>query len=215
MSKSAAAAYLAALAALPPAAHGPRVDVAYEGVTHRAQVPIVETGLTNVAASVLRFAAGPLRARATRELRVLEGLTGAFRAGTATLVIANAGGGKSTLLELVAARRAASEGRVLWNGLAPGAGAARPPKVAAVAPQVDVHEPLLTVRETLEFAAACCVATHGAAEASEAERALRARLVDHVIDTLGLRECEGVIVGDAQARGISGGQKKRVTLGEA
>jgi hypothetical protein len=73
--------------------------------------------------------------------------------------------------------------------------------VAAVAPQVDVHEPLLTVRETLEFAAACCVATHGAAEASEAERALRARLVDHVIDTLGLRECEGVIVGDAQARG--------------
>lgn len=215
MSKSAAAAYLAALAALPPAAHGPRVDVAYEGVTHRAQVPIVETGLTNVAASVLRFAAGPLRARATRELRVLEGLTGAFRAGTATLVIANAGGGKSTLLELVAARRAASEGRVLWNGLAPGAGAARPPKVAAVAPQVDVHEPLLTVRETLEFAAACCVATHGAAEASEAERALRARLVNHVIDTLGLRECEGVIVGDAQARGISGGQKKRVTLGEA
>ncbi len=135
------------------------------------------------------FAAGPLHARATRELRVLEGLTGALRAGTATLIIANAGGGKLTLLELVAARRAASEGRVLWNGLAPGAGAARPPKVAAVAPQVDVHEPLLTVCETLEFAAACCVATHGAAEASEAERALRARLVDHVIDTLGLREC--------------------------
>ena len=215
MSKSAAAAYIAALAALPAAAHGPRVDVSYEAVSHSEQVPIVETGLTNVAASVLRFAAGPLRARATRELRVLEGLSGAFRAGSATLVVGNAGAGKSTLLELVAGRRQATAGRVLWNGLAPGAGAARPAKVAAVAPQVDVHEPLLTVRETFEFAAACCIATPGAAEASEAERALRAHLVDHVIDTLGLRECEGVIVGNDQARGISGGQKKRVTLGEA
>ena len=214
MSRTAASAYLTALRALPAEAHGPRVDVAYEALALAEQVPVVETGLTNVAASVLRFASGPLRAPATRELRVLEGLSGAFRAGTATLVIGNAGSGKSSLLALLAARRAPTSGRVLWNGRAPAASAVQPGKVAAVAPQVDVHEPLLTVRETFDFAAAAALAPLGAA-ASEAERALRARLVDHVIDTLGLRECESVVVGDAMTRGISGGQRKRVTIGEA
>ena len=216
-SSRAAAAYLAALRALPPTAHGPRVDVTYEELSHTESVPIVDTGLTNVAASVLHFVSGPLRRSATRELRVLEGLSGAFRAGTATLVIGNAGAGKTTLLDLVAARREprAECGRLLWNGKAPGAGEARPAKVAALAPQVDVHEPLLTVRETFEFAAACCLAPQSASASGEAELALRARVVDHVIDTLGLRECEAVLIGDAMTRGISGGQRKRVTLGEA
>jgi energy-coupling factor transporter ATP-binding protein EcfA2 len=39
--------------------------------------------------------------------------------------------------------------------------------------------------------------------------------VDAVIDTLELRECEGVILGDELKRGVSGGQKKRVTVAEA
>ena len=125
MSRTAASAYLTALRALPAEAHGPRVDVAYEALALAEQVPVVETGLTNVAASVLRFASGPLRAPATRELRVLEGLSGAFRAGTATLVIGNAGSGKSSLLALLAARRAPTSGRVLWNGRAPAASAAQ------------------------------------------------------------------------------------------
>jgi ABC-type multidrug transport system ATPase subunit len=53
------------------------------------------------------------------------------------------------------------------------------------------------------------------AAASDEEKALRAKLVDLVIDTLGLRECEAVAIGDDMTRGVSGGQKKRVTIGEA
>jgi len=33
-----------------------------------------------------------------------------------------------------------------------------------------------------------------------------------MINVLGLKECENVIVGNELIRGISGGQKKRVTL---
>ncbi len=38
--------------------------------------------------------------------------------------------------------------------------------------------------------------------------------VQNVITMLGLRECKDVYVGDAVVRGISGGQKRRVTAGE-
>jgi ABC-type Mn2+/Zn2+ transport system ATPase subunit len=35
-----------------------------------------------------------------------------------------------------------------------------------------------------------------------------------MITGLGLSECQNTMVGDGQLRGISGGQKRRVTLGE-
>jgi hypothetical protein len=77
--------------------------------------------------------------------------------------------------------------------------------VAALAPQVDVHEPLLTVRETLDFAAACCLARG---------HPLAATLPALLIDALGLAECADVKLGSEQVRGVSGGQKMRVTLAE-
>ena len=210
-----AAAYLAALRALPPASHGPRIDVSFSDLRLTLTVPVQDTGVTNVAAAALRFATSPFTSPPTRPLPALCGLSGTLRAGTSTLILGNAGGGKTLLLRRLAARDPlrAGEGTVLWNGAAPpGSGAAR--KLAAFAPQIDIHEPLLTVRETLTFAAASCLAPLPS-EASAEEAALRAALVDHVIDTLELRECEHVILGDAMKRGVSGGQKKRVTLGEA
>ena len=41
------------------------------------------------------------------------------------------------------------------------------------------------------------------------------RTPDEIVDLLGLRECANTIVGSNQIRGVSGGQKKRVTIGEA
>jgi ABC-type multidrug transport system ATPase subunit len=46
-------------------------------------------------------------------------------------------------------------------------------------------------------------------------RAEWASRVDSIIEVLGLHECQGTLIGNAQIRGISGGQKKRVTIGEA
>ena len=41
------------------------------------------------------------------------------------------------------------------------------------------------------------------------------RTAEEAVDLLGLRECCTTIVGSAAVRGVSGGQKKRVTTGEA
>lgn len=198
--------------------HNIATQITYENLSHRITVPIADTGITNIARATVDLVAGPFRSKASKykALDVLTGMTGRIRPGTATLVIGNPGGGKSTLLNFLAGRDKPSVGSVRWNGEVPGEGkdSANAGKIAAVAPQLDVHEPLLFVRETFQFAADSALAPLPA-DASPAEKELRSKIVDHVIDTLGLRECENVIVGDELRRGVSGGQKKRVTIGEA
>ena len=61
----------------------------------------------------------------------------------------------------------------------------------------------MTVRETLQFAQSCLV-----------DQAPDATRVDRIIELLGLTECADTIVGNHQIRGISGGQKKRLSLAE-
>lgn len=73
--------------------------------------------------------------------------------------------------------------------------------------------PLLTVRETFQFALDNSVADPSLLHNEELKK-LHADKVEFMLDLLGLKECAETIVGNALLRGISGGQKKRVTLGE-
>ena len=192
--------------------HGPAVDVVVAELSCSLQVPVKTTGLTNLGEAVLRVAQFPFASTPKQPLALLSTVSCSFPAGTATLIIGNSGSGKTTLLNFVAGRLpkgpagSSVSGQVLWNGAPPSACGAAVEKVAALAPQVDVHEPLLTVQETLDFAVGCCASPL---------LPLRSELANLVIDTLGLRECADVKLGNEQVRGVSGGQMKRVTLGEA
>ena len=77
--------------------------------------------------------------------------------------------------------------------------------------QKDVHMALLTVRETFQFAldnaVSCEYGDVGAAAAS-------ARRVETMLKLLDLEECADTSVGSDLVRGISGGQRKRVSIGE-
>ncbi|KAL3672681.1 hypothetical protein V7S43_001975 [Phytophthora oleae] len=104
----------------------------------------------------------------------------------------------------------------------------RLPQFVAYVNQRDKHFPMLTVKETLEFAHKFCGNTlpkdnqeqlsHGSAqenqEVLEATKALFAHYPDVILQQLGLKNCQDTIVGDTMTRGISGGERKRVTTGE-
>lgn len=72
--------------------------------------------------------------------------------------------------------------------------------------QDNVHIGLLTVRQSLYFAAQLRLPEHWAIEKKE-------KRVDRILDMLGLSAVANTIVGNHEIRGISGGQLKRLSIG--
>lgn len=79
--------------------------------------------------------------------------------------------------------------------------------------QWDDHLPHLTVRETFEFALNN-MAVDPSLLPTEKLREQHANRVQKIIEALNLEECSETIVGNALVRGISGGQRRRTTVGE-
>jgi ABC-type multidrug transport system ATPase subunit len=91
--------------------------------------------------------------------------------------------------------------------------------------QLDLHAPRLTVQETFDFAYQCKSAGKTLREADELlktdeERRIVAKAdADHLrvqigLIGLGLQGVKDTYVGDTNVRGVSGGQRRRVTVGE-
>jgi ABC-type multidrug transport system ATPase subunit len=85
--------------------------------------------------------------------------------------------------------------------------------------QLDNHAPFLTVRETFEFAFQCRTggkhAHFGCDGSSTAINLDKENFTENMtIEGLDLAQCADTFVGDANIRGVSGGQRRRVTIGE-
>ena len=137
---------------------------------------------------------------------LLRGVTGRLAAARLTAIMGPSGAGKTTLLAALAgrARRGRRSGRVLINGVPDRLERYR--RVAGVVPQDDIVYPDLTVHEALTFAARFRLPAGTGAAGREA-------VVRRVLRVLGLREIADELIGDPETRGISGGQKKRVSIG--
>ncbi|OWZ15160.1 ABC transporter, partial [Phytophthora megakarya] len=165
--------------------------------------------------------------------QVLKNVTGAFTPGSMTLLLGRSGAGKSVFLKLLSGRMDVTKGKILagqvsYNGLSREELKLQLPQCVSYVSQQDTHLPVLTVKETLDFAFECCAInpnakTAGAvykSPASEYPLTLPTAFLggeqDPVTVTreLGLTRCQGTIVGDERIRGVSGGEKKRVTTGE-
>lgn len=82
-------------------------------------------------------------------------------------------------------------------------------QLCAFVEQGDVHFPMLTVRETFQFALDNSNADSALLGTPEF-CAMQAKKVELMLELLGLKECADTVVGDTFLRGVSGGQKKRV-----
>lgn len=163
-----------------------------------------------------------------KEVKILCNATGRIIPGRMTLLIGPPGSGKSVLLRAIAGRLhyrqpAQLTGDVYYNGDNIHSGNFLVNKVADYIEQGDTHEAVLTVDETLKFAWQCTTGgRHSYAKAKDLQSGALLdqennsfNLVRNVQMALGLVECKDTMVGSAIVRGISGGQKRRVTIGEA
>ncbi|KAL2346758.1 hypothetical protein Fmac_000758 [Flemingia macrophylla] len=138
-----------------------------------------------------------------------------------TLLLGPPSSGKTTLLLALAGRLDKDlkfSGQVLYNGH--GMKEFVPQRTSAYISQTDLHIGEMTVRETLAFSARCQgigSRYEMLAELSRREKAANIKPdpdIDIYMKILGLEVCADTMVGDDMIRGISGGQKKRVTTGE-
>jgi ATP-binding cassette subfamily G (WHITE) protein 2 (SNQ2) len=79
-------------------------------------------------------------------------------------------------------------------------------------PEDDVHFPTLTVEQTIQFAARTRTPRD---RADHSREQFQETLTTILTTVFGLRHARKTPVGDAAVRGVSGGEKKRVSIAEA
>eukprot|EP00842_Homolaphlyctis_polyrhiza_P003077 jgi/Hompol1/3770/HPOL_006734-RA len=140
------------------------------------------------------------------EKQLLKNMFGEVKAGEVVAIMGGSGAGKSTLLNTLAGRIGPGKltGEILLDGKPRNAATWR--LECAYVEQDDVMFRNLSVEETISYAANLRLPS----SMSKAEKAKR---VDEVIACLGLNGCRKTWIGDELTRGISGGERKRVSIG--
>ncbi|TDH67029.1 hypothetical protein CCR75_009616 [Bremia lactucae] len=192
----------------------PTPEVRFENLSYAVQVP-AEVGSHHTVGTQLASIFTPWNKIPMTTKHALHPMSGIIKPGSMTLILANPGAGKSTFLKALAGKLQTSQttetgGEILYSGLR--GDDIDLVKLVGLVDQMDNHIPTLTVRETFKFADMC---VNGRPEDQPEEMreiaALRTELFLHI---LGLENCADTVVGDALLRGVSGGERKRVTVGE-
>jgi len=190
-----------ACAVLPPGAAGLAV-LALALAGRRAQARVREACAGEPQPVTLTWRALQLRVGRNGEKVVLEGCAGSAGPGQLTAVLGPSGAGKTSLLCALAGRVLRSkgahlEGYVRADGLRQG-------DAVGWVPQNDAFYSQLTVRETLEMKVAL--------QTPDLSQQERAAYTEKLLIEMGLGQCADTRVGDRKTRGISGGEKKRLSI---
>ncbi|KAK3161696.1 hypothetical protein QOZ80_1BG0080290 [Eleusine coracana subsp. coracana] len=139
-----------------------------------------------------------------KDVDLLHEITGYAPKGCVTAVMGPSGAGKSTFLDALAGRIASLDGRVALDGVEMSPSLIK--RSSAYVMQDDRLFPMLTVYETLMFAADFRLGS----TVSATDKKLR---VENLIEQLGLTSSRNTYIGDEGTRGVSGGERRRVSIG--
>ncbi|WOL15051.1 hypothetical protein Cni_G23832 [Canna indica] len=222
----------------------PTIEVRYDHISIEAETFVGNRGLSTVLNSTintLEALANALHILPSRKkpFSILHDVSGIIKPRRMTLLLGPPSSGKTTLLLALAGKLSSdlkASGKVTYNGHEMHEFVAQ--RTAAYISQHDLHIGEMTVRETLAFSARCQgVGTRYEMLTELARREKAANIkpdpdidvfmkaaamegqeasvtTDYILKILGLEVCADTMVGDEMLRGISGGQKKRVTTGE-
>nr|GMC98233.1 ABC transporter G family member 6-like [Ipomoea batatas] len=137
---------------------------------------------------------------------LLNDISGEAREGEILAVLGASGSGKSTLIDALACRisKESLKGAITLNGEPLDFRLLK--VISAYVMQDDLLYPMLTVEETLMFAAEFRLPR----TLTNSKKKMR---VEALIDQLGLRNAAATIIGDEGHRGVSGGERRRVSIG--
>ncbi|KAL4861602.1 hypothetical protein BDV12DRAFT_203849 [Aspergillus spectabilis] len=157
-----------------------------------------------------------LRESHSPQRRILKDFNGLLKSGELLLVLGRPGAGCSTLLKSITGELhnlSVDQGSTVhYNGI-PQSRMRKEFKGELVYNQeVDRHFPHLTVGQTLEFAAATRTPAHRFQGMSRSEHARY--MTQIIMAVFGLSHTYNTRVGDDFIRGVSGGERKRVSIAE-
>ncbi|KAF5934759.1 hypothetical protein HYC85_025888 [Camellia sinensis] len=157
-----------------------------------------------------------------KRFSILHNISGIIKPGRMTLLLGPPGSGKTTLLLALSGKLSAElrvSGKVTYNGHEMHEFV--PQRTSSYVSQSDEHIAQMTVRETLAFSARCQgIECYGGLKQNLQIQAAGSKehkdnlVTDYILKILGLEDCADTIVGNEIVRGISGGQRRRVTIGE-
>ncbi|XP_010244008.1 PREDICTED: pleiotropic drug resistance protein 2-like isoform X2 [Nelumbo nucifera] len=222
----------------------PKIEVRFEHLSVEGDVYVGTRALPTLFNSTLNMIEGVLgliwlSPSKKRVINILCDVSGIVKPSRMTLLLGPPGSGKTTLLQALAGKPDKDlrvTGKITYCGHE--LTEFVPRRTCAYISQHDLHYGEMTVRETLDFSGRCLgVGTRYdlLAELSRREKQAGIKpdpeidafmkatamagqetslVTDYVLKILGLDICADILVGDEMRRGISGGQKKRVTTGE-
>ncbi|XP_042498687.1 ABC transporter G family member 39-like [Macadamia integrifolia] len=222
----------------------PTIEVRFEHLNIGAQAYIGSRGLPSMLNFCLNIVEESLTSLYILQSRkkpfpILQDVHGIIKPSRMTLLLGPPGSGKTTLLLALAGKldsKLKVSGNITYNGH--GMKEFVPQRTSAYVSQHDLHIAEMTVRETLAFSARCqgvgtryemlteMLRREKAAnikpdpdidafmKAASQEGQKENVVVDYILKILGLEVCADTMVGNDMIRGISGGQRKRVTTGE-
>ncbi|KAJ5888498.1 hypothetical protein N7495_008539, partial [Penicillium taxi] len=184
--------------------------------TNKAKIAIRQTEEARLVAVSLDKYALEVRKRrlpwrSSRKLQILQPITAEFHPKQMNVIMGPSGSGKTSLLNSLAHRFQGSmnsqyhvEGQMLYNGAVPSENVIRS-VTSFVTQDDDALMPSLTVRESLRFAAGLRLPNWMSKEDKN-------RRAEEILFKMGLKECADNLIGSELIKGISGGEKRRVTI---
>jgi len=175
-------------------------SAASSGIVGIDELEAVEAGAAD--------AAGDLDPPEPGRLRLLSGITATFPEGSMTALMGSSGAGKTTLLDVLAGYKTGGHttAEIFLNGS---------PKtnekwrlIAGYCEQTDLHNPAMTVRESLIFATRMRLRPFSLSEDVKSSH------IEEIMRLLEIEEYADILVGDeALGQGLPKHARKRLTLG--
>ncbi|KAF2235879.1 putative ABC transporter [Viridothelium virens] len=154
--------------------------------------------------------------RKGKEISILENFRGVVKPGEMVLVLGRPGSGCTSFLKVISNQRfgyTAVDGEVLYGPFDSETFAKRYRGEAVYNREDDIHHhPTLSVGQTLSFAMDCKIPGKRAGGISK--RDFKDAVINTLLKMFNIEHTRNTIVGDQFHRGISGGERKRVSIAE-